>query len=82
MDEINYYKYKYHDGDKIASNYIGNNDQVYSAVQAVNAELDSFGHVFKAFSWKDTLDIAAGGSNTSRIIHVFSLQHQPVAGHL
>ena len=65
MDEINYYKYKYHDGDKIASNYIGNNDQVYSAVQAVNAELDSFGHVFKAFSWKDTLDIAAGGSNTS-----------------
>lgn len=65
MDEINYYKYEAHDGDKYASNFIGDNEDVYNAVKAVNAELDSFGHVFKAFSWKDTLDIKAGGSNKS-----------------
>ena len=64
MDEINYYKYEDHDGDKYASNFVGTNTEVYNAVKAVNAELDSFGHVFKAFSWKDTLDIAAGDSNT------------------
>lgn len=65
MDEINYYKYEDHDGDEYASNFVGTNTKVYNAVKAVNAELDSFGHVFKAFSWKDTLDIAAGGSNKS-----------------
>ena len=65
MDEINYYKYEDHDGDKYASNFVGTKTEVYNAVKAVNAELDSFGHVFKAFSWKDTLDIAAGGSNKS-----------------
>lgn len=65
MDEINYYKYGAHNGDTVASNFIGDNAGVYDAVQAVNAELDSFGHVFKAFSWKDTLDIAAEATNES-----------------
>ena len=65
MDEINYYKYQAHAGDSGASNCIADDTGVYNAVKAVNAELSYFGYVFKAFTWKGTLDIAAGDSITS-----------------
>ena len=63
--EINFYTYKDHPTDTTVENSIAVNADVKNAVKAVNTELASFGNVFKAFTWKDTLDIASGNSNTS-----------------
>ena len=65
MQEINYYTYAAHPQDTTASDSIADNEGVYNAVRAVNAEIAYLDDIFKAFTWKDTLDIAAGGSNTS-----------------
>ena len=63
--EINFYTYMDHPTDTTVENSIALNADVKNAVRAVNTELASFGNVFKAFTWKDTLDIATGGSNTT-----------------
>ena len=63
--EINFYTYMDHPTDTTVENSIAVNADVKNAVRAVNSELASFGNVFKEFTWKDTLDIATGDSNTS-----------------
>lgn len=63
--EINYFSYLDHPTDTSVQQEIQLNDKVRAAVTAVNEEVASFGYVFKSFNWKDTLDIAKGGSNTS-----------------
>ena len=62
--EINFYTYMDHPTDTTVEKSIAVNADVKDAVRAVNSELASFGNVFKAFTWKDTLDIAAVDSNT------------------
>ena len=65
MQEFNYFTYMDHPKDTTVEDAMNDNAQVYTAVQSINQEIDSFANVFKAFTWKDTLDIAAGATNTS-----------------
>ena len=47
------------------SESIAENSNVYSAVQNVNKEISYLEDVFKAFTWKDTLDISSGDANSN-----------------
>lgn len=68
MKEINYFNYRRHEKDSnIASGMVDDNGKpnaVYTAVQTVNKQIDKFASVYQAFTWKDTVKIAANNSGT------------------
>lgn len=66
MDEINFFTYEDHWNANV-TDAMADNTSVYSAVQTVNGEIDAFGYMFKAFEWKETLDIAAGSSSSTSL---------------
>ena len=61
MKNINYFTYEDHWTDTVVDGGMTEYPKVYNAVSAVNAEIDKFANVYQSFSWKDTLDLAAGG---------------------
>ena len=61
MKNINYFTYADHWTDTVVDGGMTEYPKVYNAVSAVNAEIDKFANVYQSFSWKDTLDLAAGG---------------------
>ncbi len=65
MQEFGYYTYNPHPTDKNTGNSMSRNDSVYAAVQSVNRELATFEHVFKAFTWNQTLELASGATNSA-----------------
>ena len=67
MKEIHYFTWRDHwSADEVDGGMADTgNENVYNAVSAVNAEIDKFADVYQSFSWKDTLDLAAGTTNSS-----------------
>lgn len=65
MQEFGYYTYNPHPTDTNTSESMSANTKVYNAVQSVNQELATFENVFKAFTWKQTLELASGATNSS-----------------
>lgn len=65
MKDINYFAYADHWTDTVVEGGMTEYPLVYNAVSAVNAEIDKFANVYQSFSWKDTLDVAAGTTNSS-----------------
>lgn len=65
MQEFGYYTYNPHPTDKNTSDSMSQNTKVYRAVQTVNQELATFENVFKAFTWKQTLELASEATNSS-----------------
>lgn len=62
VKEIHYFTYNEHHSDTTIGDTIATNSSVYGAVSAVNAEIDKFADVYQAYSWRDTWDVASGGS--------------------
>lgn len=65
MQEFGYYTYNPHPTDENTSDSMSENVSVCTAVQSVNQELATFEHVFKSFTWKQTLELASGATNSS-----------------
>lgn len=68
MKEINYFDYRKHPKDSnVLTGMVDDNgtpNAVYTAVQTINKQIDKFANVYQAFSWRDTIDIAAGSNGT------------------
>ena len=65
IKDINYFTYEDHWNDTVVEGGMTEHPLVYDAVSVVNAEIDKFANVYQSFSWKDTLDVAAGTTNSS-----------------
>lgn len=67
MQSINYFAYGVHpdtSNEELADEMM-ENPAVKASVTAANSDLATFDHVYKSFTWKNTLDVAAGGNVTS-----------------
>ena len=65
MKELHYFTWRDHwSADEVEGGML-DNENVYNAVSAVNAEIDKFANVYQSFAWKDTLDLAKGATNSS-----------------
>lgn len=69
FSEIHYFNYEKHwSASNVLSGMVnsdGKPNDVYTAVQTVNRQIDKFANVYQSFSWRDTQDIAAGKSAAS-----------------
>lgn len=66
MESFNYFTYEPHPAtDTKVMNTMTQNAAVYEAVRSVNADVDSFAHIYQSFAWRDTLDISTGEKKTT-----------------
>ncbi len=103
MKEINFFDYYQHWNDENVTsgmvdasadtvngktaNIGGTPNDVYTAVQTVNKQIDKFASVYQAFTWKDTVKIAAGkngtvGTDDGRLASASVTGAETVIGHM